>query len=112
MHATRDQKSLEAPLFKSNDKGRNNGESLIDTIAADDSDDEEAVEHARCAVLSIFKVTLCVVPAVAQTACCRHMSCSNVSVMELCYPSLKHCSFCADGHVPRTGVLRRASTDY
>ena len=53
VQATRDQKSLDAPLFKSNDKGRNNGESLVDTIAADDSDDEEAVEHARCAVLSV-----------------------------------------------------------
>jgi len=54
VQATRDQKSLDAPLFKSNDKGRNNGESLVDTIAADDSDDEEAVEHARYAVLSIL----------------------------------------------------------
>ena len=50
VQATRDQKSLDAPLFKSNDKSRNNGESLVDTIAAEDSDDEEAVEHARYAV--------------------------------------------------------------
>ena len=48
VQATRDQKSLDAPLFKSNDKNTGAGESLVDTIAAEDSDDEDATEHARC----------------------------------------------------------------
>ena len=48
VQATRDQKSLDAPLFKNNSKNQGVGESLVDTVAAEDSDDEDAVEHARC----------------------------------------------------------------
>ena len=49
VQATRDPKSLHAPLHKNNDKNTGAGESLVDTLAAEDSDDEEAVEYARCA---------------------------------------------------------------
>ena len=48
VQATRDPKSLHAPLHKNNDKNTGAGESLVDTLAAEESDDEEAVEHARC----------------------------------------------------------------
>ena len=49
VQATRDPKSLHAPLHKANDKNTGVGESLVDTLAAEESDDEEAVEYARCA---------------------------------------------------------------